>query len=125
MQMVRTFLTAALARPTFWGEAILAAAHICNRMPCSANPNHASPFRIRYGRMPRIRHFQPWGITAYVRRFEQQNKLQQRADAGIFVGYGHEVTNQKGWRIYVPLKRDIVTSSNVTFDSNMDESVNR
>ena len=36
------------------------------------------------------------GISAYVRRFEQQNKLQQHADIGMLVDYGHEVTNQKG-----------------------------
>ena len=125
MPMVRTMMAAASARPTFWGEAIHAAAHILNRMPCSSNQDNVSPFQIRYGRVPHISHLQPWGITAYVQRLRQQNKLHRRADSGMLVGYGHDLTLQKGWRVYLPINRKIVTSSNVTFDASLDESLQR
>ena len=125
MPLVRTFLAAASAKPTLWGEALLAAIHVTNRMPCSSNADNMSPYQIRYGRPPTINHLQPWGITAYVRRTNPQSKVFQRADAGMFVGYGHEVTRQKGWRVHLPTLRQVVTSTNVTFDTNLDESVQR
>ena len=125
MPLVRTFLAAASARPTLWGEALLAAVHVTNRMPCTANDDNASPYFIRYGRHPQISHLQPWGITAYVRRTNPQTKVIERADTGILVGYGHEVSRQKGWRVYVPHLRRVDTATNVSFDTNLDESVQR
>ena len=94
----------ASADPTFWGEAMMTAAHVVNRMPTSANTKNMSPFQVRFNRIPSITHFQPWGITAYVRRTSQQTKVMPRADVGMFVGYGHDVTKQKGWRVYLPHK---------------------
>ena len=125
MSIVRTMISAASVRPTMWGEAMMTAAHVLNRLPCTANTGNASPFQIRYARLPAIRHLQPWGITVYIRRTNPQSKVIQRADTGILVGYGHEVTGQKGWRVYVPALRRVVTSSHVTFHSNLDESVQR
>ena len=126
MTMVRTMMAAASARPTLWGEAIHAAAHIINRIPSSSNLDNVSPFKIRFGRVPSIGHLlQPWGITAYVWRFSQQTNLQQRADPGMLVGYAHELTHQKGWRVYVPFFRRVITSPNVTFDINIEESLQR
>ena len=123
MPMVRTMMAAASARPALWGEALHAAAHITNRMPSSANDNNHSPFQLRYARVPSITHFQPWGITAYVRRTAAQTKILQRADPGILVGYGHDLTHQKGWRVYLPSLRSVVTSLDVTFDVSLEESV--
>ena len=37
MSVVRTMISAAVTLPTLWGEAIHAAAHVINRMPCSSN----------------------------------------------------------------------------------------
>lgn len=125
MPVVRTMIAAASALPTLWGEAIHAAAHVANRMPCSSNDNHQSPFEMRFGRTPDISHFQPWGITGYVRRTTHQSKVFPRADAGVLVGYGHEVTGQKGWRIHMPRTNRVVTSTSVSFDRNLDESVQR
>ena len=125
MPVVRTMIAAASARPTLWGEAIHAAAHVLNRMPCSSNNDDASPYQIRFAREPRIDHLQPWGITAYVRRTGQQSKVHARADPGVLVGYGHEVTGQKGWRIELPSLRKVITSSSVSFDVSLEESVQR
>ena len=94
-------------------------------MPCSSNEENSSPYKIRYGRNPDIRHFQPWGITAYVRRTLPQPKILPRADAGILVGYDHEVTGQKGWRIELSALRKIVTSTSISFDVSLEDSIQR
>lgn len=125
MSIVRTMIAAASALPTLWGEAIHAAAHVVNRMPCSSNDHNHSPFETRFGRTPDISHFQPWGITAYVRRMAHQSKVLPRADAGMLVGYGHGVSGQKGWRIHMPRTNKVITSTSVSFDRNLSESVQR
>ena len=123
MPVVRTVVADASADPTFWGEAMMTAAHVVNRMPTSANTNHMSPFQVRFNRIPSITHFQPWGITAYVRRTSQQTKVMPRADVGMFVGYGHDVTKEKGWRVYLPRKKAVVTSTSVAFHRSLAESI--
>ena len=125
MPVVRTMIAAATALPTLWGEAIHAVAHVINRMSCSSNLNDHSPYQVRFGRAPDISHLQPWGITAYVRRMMHQSKVLPRADSGVLVGYGHEVTGQKGWRVHLPHNNKVVTSASVTFDRNLDESIQR
>ena len=123
--LIRVMLADARLHPSFWGEASMAAAHISNRMPTSANEDNASPFRMRYLRAPNLGHLQPYGITAYVHRMYKQPKVLPRADLGILIGYGHEVTCQKGYRIYLVGGRKVVTTSNVSFGSRLQESVHR
>ena len=103
----------------------MAAAHICNRMPTTANEDNSSPYQLRYLRAPDLSHLQPFGITAYVHRMMQQPKVVPRADLGILLGYGHEVTFQKGYRIYLLAQAKVVTTSNVSFDQRLLESVHR
>ena len=124
MPAVRTMIAAANTLPILWGEAIHAAAHVINRMPCASNANDQSPYQVRFGRAPDISHLQPWGITAYVRRMTHQSKVFPRADSGVLVGYGHEVSGQKGWRIQLPHNK-VITSTSVSFDRNLDESIQR
>ena len=94
--MARTMLVDASLAPRFWGEAVLTACHIHNRMPCVANPNNASPFEVRYGSPPSLRHLRPFGIDAYVRVQVHITKVMPRAVKGVLLGYGHTVSKQKG-----------------------------
>ena len=48
--MARTMLVDASLPPRFWGEAVITAVHVHNRLPCSANANNASPYEVRHGR---------------------------------------------------------------------------
>ena len=125
MPIVRTMIADASMDPNYWGEAMMSATHVLNRMPTSSNDNNTSPFQVRFRRRPSLTHLQPWGITAYVRRDTAQTKVVNRADVGILVGYGHEVDNKKGWRIYVPRKRKVITSKHVSFDRSLAENVAR
>ena len=70
MAMVRTMMAAASAPTYLWGEALLAAVHVSNRLPTSANEDNASPFQVRFGRRPSVAHLQPWGIGGPKSRWE-------------------------------------------------------
>ena len=65
----RTMLVDARLPPRFWDEAVMCAGCLCvsNRLPSSANPNSLSPFEVRYGLRPDLRHLRPSGVCAYVR----------------------------------------------------------
>ena len=60
MPMVRTHNDGSGVSATriVWGSSSgRSVAHVLNRMPCSSNTDSASPFQIRYGRVPQISHF--------------------------------------------------------------------
>ena len=99
--MARTMLVDAALPPRFWGEAVMTAVHVHNRMPSSANVGSVSPYEGRFGRSPDLRHLRPFGVTAYVRVNRHITKIAPRALRGVFVGYGHDVSRQKGWRVFL------------------------
>ena len=119
----RTMLVDARLPPRFWGEAVMCAAYVRNRLPSSSNPNSLSPFEIRYGRRPDLRHLRPFGVRAYVRIQRHITKVQPRAETGILVGYGESVSSQKGWRIFLPASSSVVTTTAVTFHRDLPTSV--
>ncbi|PPR03071.1 hypothetical protein CVT24_012432 [Panaeolus cyanescens] len=81
--------------PSFWGDAILAAQYLRNRMPSKTTPDGITPFEAFHGRKPDLSHLRVFGCQAFVlippelrtmggpRRFE-----------GVFVGY---MDNRVGW----------------------------
>ena len=74
----------------------MAAVHVHNRVPCRSNPNNASPYEVRHGSLPDLRHLCPFGIAAFVKIKEHITKVISRARQGIMLGYGHAVSSQKG-----------------------------
>ena len=67
----------------------------------------------------------PFGARCTVMMHENDitgNKCRSRSYKGIMVGYG-DPFGMKGWRVYVPSLRRVVTSVNVRFLHNMDESI--
>lgn len=121
--IARTMLVDAKLSPKFWGEAVLAATHVHNRMPCAANNAMASPYEIRFGNPPDLSHLRPFGISAFVNIKEHVTKVMPRALRGILLGYGHAVSHQKGWRVLVPTLGKVVTTTDATFGSNLAEAV--
>jgi hypothetical protein len=122
---VRTLLVDSSLPPRFWGEALIASTHIRNRMPCSANPNNASPYEVRHGHRPSLSHLRTWGTTAYVPAQDYLTKVMPRNLRGIFLGYGHTVSRQRGWRVYVPSLRKVITAPKVTFASDLPTAVSK
>jgi len=102
----------------YWGEAVLTAAHLSNRMP-SRILNFKSPldtlrnffpiFEISNKLVPRI-----FGSVAYVHIHSQnRGKLDPRALKCVFIGYS---PTQKGYKCYQPSSKKFFVSADVTFD---------
>ena len=119
----RTMLVDSSLPPQFWGEALMTAVHIRNRMSCSSNPGNASPYEVRFGRRPDLSHLRPFGVSAFVRIQRHTTKVSPRAQQGVFVGYGHSISRQKGWRIFLPASNKVVTTTDVHFESSISASV--
>ena len=100
----------------FWGEAVLTATHLINRLPTqvlgSKSPievlTHFHPnFNASNGLIPRI-----FGCVAFVHVHSyQRTKLDPRALKCVFVGYS---STKKGYKCYPPSKKFFV-SADVTF----------
>jgi transposase InsO family protein len=114
---LRTCLSESRLPARFWGEAIAYCTYSHNRLPCSSNPNFKSPFEIVHSEPPRIHHLRPFGCGCAVNTplKLRRNKTQPSAVPGISTGYGY-VDGKKGYRVWVPSLRRVVTSFDVVFN---------
>ncbi|KFD61173.1 hypothetical protein M514_26660 [Trichuris suis] len=79
----------------FWGEAVLTAAYLQNRLPSRSIPK--TPFEHFYGHKPDVSHLRVFGSKAYsFVPTERQRKLSEKGVEGVIIGYGNTV---KGYRI--------------------------
>ena len=63
--IARTNLQASSRPLHLWGEALMAASYLRNRMPCRGNPGPVSPYQMEFGHAPDTSHHQQWGATVY------------------------------------------------------------
>ncbi|KAJ9562187.1 LOW QUALITY PROTEIN: hypothetical protein OSB04_007347 [Centaurea solstitialis] len=82
-------------RPTdLWGEALLTACYIHNRITSRVIPT--SPYELWEGRKPNLNHLKVWGCVAYYRTPDpKRSKLGARAIKSVFVGYAHNSTTYR------------------------------
>ncbi|CAL1389558.1 unnamed protein product [Linum trigynum] len=96
----------------FWGECVLTAAYLINRMPLVSIGNR-SPFQVLFDADPSYTHLRSFGCLVYARDTHQGlHKFGDRGRAGIFMGYP---SNQRGYRVYDLEKWTIYTSRDVKF----------
>ena len=122
--MARTLLADSKLPISFWGEAVVCANFLRNRLPCKGL-NGKSPYEIRYGKKFDIRRLRPFGARCTVMKHSSKisgDKAKSRSYKGIMVGYS-DPFGIKGWRIYVPSLRTIVMSPNALFLKNMNDSI--
>lgn len=113
IETARTLLIHANVPSKFWGDAVLTAVYLINRMPSSALQNKVphsilfpgeSMFRVT----PRV-----FGSTCFVHDLTPGlDKLTARAVKCVFLGYSRV---QKGYRCYCPSKHRFYISADVTF----------
>ena len=105
---------------SYWGEAVLTATYMINRIP-SRMLDNKSPveilksfyphFRTSNGLNPRV-----FGCTAFVHVHSQhRDKLDPRAIKCVFLGY---LSAQKGYKCYNPSARKFYISADSTFTKN-------
>ncbi|KAI3719915.1 hypothetical protein L6452_20821 [Arctium lappa] len=96
----------------FWGECILTATYIINRLPSRVIDNK-TPYEIVFGQRPDYDFMKVFGCLAYYGNTETKgDKFEMKGRPGIFLGYP---TGSKGYKIYDIEKRRMVVSRDVRF----------
>ena len=96
---------------SFWGECILTACYIINKLPTPIL-NYKSPHQVLLGTVPIYSSLRVFGCLCFAKNMNIRHKFDERARPGIFIGYPY---GQKGYRIYDIPTRKIYVSSDVIF----------
>ncbi|GJX89046.1 putative ribonuclease H-like domain-containing protein [Tanacetum coccineum] len=113
VEAARTMLSAAKVPLFFWAEAIATTCFTQNRS--LVIPRHEkTPYHIINARKPSVKFFHIFGSLCYiVRDGENLDKMKEKGDACIFVGYS---TQSKDYRVFNKRTRIIVETIHVNFD---------
>ncbi|GJW72633.1 retrovirus-related pol polyprotein from transposon TNT 1-94 [Tanacetum coccineum] len=113
VEAARTMLSAAKVPLFFWAEAIATTCFTQNRS--LVIPRHEkTPYHIINARKPSVKFFHIFGSLCYiVRDGENLDKMKEKGDACIFVGYS---TQSKAYRVFNKRTRIIVETIHVNFD---------
>ena len=99
----------------YWGEAVLTAAHLINRIPMKVI-EYDSPLGLLTKFFPKVRLFmglpaRVFGCVAFIH--QNTGKLDPRGLRCIFIGYSG---SQKGYRCYHPPSRKFFVSADIVFN---------
>ena len=109
----RSILAMANLPLTCWSEIVLAVAHIKNRLPSQAIGGRV-PLEALTGKKASLLHLKILGCDAYALvKAPGRDKLQQKADRYILVGYG---IDRGTYRLLHPNKRTVLVTRDVTFN---------
>nr|GEZ59262.1 hypothetical protein [Tanacetum cinerariifolium] len=113
VEVARTMLSAAKVPLFFWAKAIAIACFTQNRS--LVIPRHEkTPYHIINDRKPSVKFFHIFSSTCYiVRDGENLNKMKEKGDACIFVGYS---TQSRAYGVFNKRTRVIVETIHVNFD---------
>jgi len=96
---------------TFWGECILTAIHIINRLP-TLLLHKKTPFEILYHKLPDYSRIRVFGCVAFATIVNPSSKFSPRATKCIFLGYP---MGQKAYKLYDIATQKIFTNRDVVF----------
>lgn len=111
VEMTRCLLSDSRLQRQFWGEAMMTANYLQNRLPTSASDY--TPYELWHGQKPDYSTMRIFGCRAWVQVPRvKRSKLDPAAVCMTFVGYA---TQQKGYRFWNPRERKIVISRDASF----------
>jgi hypothetical protein len=126
MNMARCMIFACGLPLSFWGDAVQYAAYILNRSPTNSNPGRASPLKMLTKQTPPLGEIVVFGSPCTVYRDPRNKNFSQRGQQAMIVGISEET---KGYRVYLPKDRVVVTTQHVknieTLDKTQNEQVQR
>ena len=95
-----------------WGESVLCAAHIINRMPLKSI-NLSSPYERLYGQKPSLQHLKCYGCLYFASTlYNNRTKFDARARPCVFLGYP---PHQKAYKFLDLVTNKIHISRDVVF----------
>nr|GEV82523.1 integrase, catalytic core [Tanacetum cinerariifolium] len=95
-----------------WGECILTAAYIINRLPSKVIKNK-TPYELVWNEEPKYEDLRIFGCLAYFKNTNTKgDKFEERGKPGVFLGYPQ---GTKGYKIYDIESKKIVVSRDVLF----------
>ncbi len=96
LDMVRSMMAQANLPISFWGDALLTAAYILNRIPSKSVPS--TPYELWTGAKPILDYLRPWGSAGFVHHASHRyGKLGPRASRHVFIRYPED---SKGYVMY-------------------------
>lgn len=96
LDMVRSMMAQANLPISYWGDALLTATYILNRVPSKSVP--LTPYELWNNRKPSLDHLRPWGSAGYVHNpTHKHGKLGPRATKMVFIRYPD---HSKGYVMY-------------------------
>ena len=110
-EKARAILHSANLDKRFWGEAILTASYLVNRLPTKAIKVNKTPYEMWHNKKPKLGHLKIFGCTAYVHNKTRKSKFDSKSSKGILVGY---VPN--GYKIFIAETNKFIVARDVIFD---------
>ncbi|KAJ7954112.1 Retrovirus-related Pol polyprotein from transposon TNT 1-94 [Quillaja saponaria] len=112
LEVARSLMFTMNVPKTYWGDAVLSAAYLINRMPLRAL-EFKTPLDLLLRNCPFTVPPKVFGCVCFVHKHKKDiSKLDPRALKCIFIGY---TTTQKGYKCYHPPTRKTYVSMDVTF----------
>nr|GEV80829.1 zinc finger, CCHC-type [Tanacetum cinerariifolium] len=126
-EMVNSMLSYSGLSEKFWGEAMLTACYLLNRIP--NKNNKITHYEIWYNKRPNLSYLRVLGCRAIVRLLKPKKKiLSEKGIDCIFIGYAK---HSKAYRFYVIETNDfisvnsVIDSRDAIFDKNKFSSIPR
>ena len=112
LNVARALFFQSKVRITFWGECVVTAAFLINRLP-SPLLKQNTPYQVLYGSAPDYSILRSFGYLAFATTLNsERNKFSPRTVPSVFVGYPQGV---KGYRLYNLHTRKFYVSRDLVF----------